>query len=47
MNSAFTTAYVSFVAENLAMNLVVSSSINAFGRAPPMELPWNSALSRP
>jgi len=37
--SALTTSYPSVKNENLAIYLVCPSSINAFGRAPPMELP--------
>ncbi|MNL36524.1 hypothetical protein D3C87_1586090 [compost metagenome] len=39
MNSAFTTLYVSLLAENLAMSFFVPSSISALGRAPPIEVP--------
>jgi len=40
-------AMVSLVAEDLASQLVPAPScIKALGRAPPMEVPWNNALSR-
>lgn len=38
-NSAFTTLYVSLLAENLATNFFVPSSMSALGRAPPTEAP--------